>query len=275
MHRVGGDISTGRTYAYVWRIAVEGNLIAEQVQFCKTRDEVMALYSSRAEKDTAIEVWKKVQKRQLKLQATETSLYPWQRSMVTYLEGPGNSRHVFWIADYMGGPKGQGGNLGKSEFIKFIQNKHLKSVYIVESIPRSRDLSTIIQGALEDGWNGRILFFDIPRSAQTWDVYGSLEAVCNGMITATKYQGGTVTWDAEHIMVLSNFLPTISAMSADRWHIYRAVDHTPYNPALPRGMQVNFESMPLEMVEKEHTRIHSLSTTDALMGAKPTSRTHA
>jgi len=46
-----------------------------------------------------------------------------------------------------------------------------------------------------------------------------MEAIKNGLVTNTKYQGGTTINQRPHLIVMANFLPQVSRLSIDRWDI--------------------------------------------------------
>jgi len=85
-----------------------------------------------------------------------------------------------------------------------------------------RDFATIVRGALADGWDQRCMIFDLPRVSEGHAIYGPIEACKDGVVTATKYEGGTIAFDPPHVLVFANYLPnTEGTLSADRWRIHR------------------------------------------------------
>jgi hypothetical protein len=192
-------------------------------------------------------------------------LYPWQQTWAKYLlaDGkPGQARKICWLADYYGNSQdtekdkvGKGGNIGKSELMKFMKRMAPDDVHIVSGCPNVRNLATILKAATEHGWTGKTIIFDISRSFSDWDIYETIENVSNGVMTATKYEGGTFSWKAVNIFFMSNWLPKTNGLSTDRWFIFRAVDPVPYDKSKPRGAQVEFQQMPLDAVERERERL--------------------
>jgi len=84
-----------------------------------------------------------------------------------------------------------------------------------------RDAGTIIKNAKADGWNGHGVIIDLPRSVENdaKRLYAYIEAIKNGMITATKYSGGTSIFPIGYMIVFANWMPKIKCLSIDRWDI--------------------------------------------------------
>lgn len=70
----------------------------------------------------------------------------------------------------------------------------------------------------------KVAVMDVPREAQDYVHYGTIEQLKNGMIYSGKYEGGI--WSqardkSPHIVCFSNDRPKTEKMSKDRWHIYK------------------------------------------------------
>lgn len=65
--------------------------------------------------------------------------------------------------------------------------------------------------------------FDYTRSQEEYISYEALEAVKNGIFYNNKYESGMVVYNTPHVIVLSNFRPDLSKLSADRWRIKEVV----------------------------------------------------
>lgn len=142
----------------------------------------------------------------------------WQAKLEEMLLETADDRHIVWLVDTKGGA-------GKSAFCRMYRRANMEDTYVVTSTGGMKDFATIIDGAIIRGWNGRVLLLDIARSSRLDDIYECIEAVKNGMITAVKYQGGTVDIpQMTHVVVMSNHYPNVNKLSHDRWRIYDISD---------------------------------------------------
>jgi hypothetical protein len=141
---------------------------------------------------------------------------PWQDELLLFIDKSLKEREhrkIYWLYDPIG-------NTGKSKFAKHLLLNRPQEVYVIARAVGSRDASTIIKEEYEKGWNGNILIFDLPRNAKEREsIYETMECIRNGMMTATKYVGGTVVFENKVMVVFANFLPDVTKMSLDRWII--------------------------------------------------------
>jgi len=64
--------------------------------------------------------------------------------------------------------------------------------------------------------------FDISRTVtkgSMTEIYQALESVKNGYFVNTKYDTGVACFEIPHVIVFSNHLPMMAALSLDRWNI--------------------------------------------------------
>ena len=114
-----------------------------------------------------------------------------------------NDRQVTWVYDPVG-------NTGKTVWSKWMIVKH-------QAIRFENAKTTDLAHA----YNGEpIVIFDFSRFVNERVNYGAIESLKNGMIFSGKYQSKSKIFPkGQKIIVLANFLPKTSAMSADRWDI--------------------------------------------------------
>lgn len=138
--------------------------------------------------------------------------HKWQLELLDELQNTEPShRGIIWYYDPVGGA-------GKSDFTKHAYVEQGAAVFT--ALGGDRDAGQLILTARQNGWNGKIVITDLPRDAESRSIYSPLEAIKNGMITSTKYQGGTTVIDRPHIVVFANFLPKLKGrMSWDKWDI--------------------------------------------------------
>lgn len=167
---------------------------------------------------------------------------PWQQFVIDLVETEPHPRHVHWIFDPVGG-------CGKSKLADHLVS--LRKAYVVENVGRHSDFATIITNAVNNGWDGRCFIFDLPRSLDGRDsIYGPIEAVKTGRVTATKYSGGTVFLPSAttHVFVFANFAPDITKLShigsGSRWQIYTVDTQALSLIGLGQDMQPNGKIFP-------------------------------
>jgi len=128
---------------------------------------------------------------------------------------PISPRKVIWYVD-------QYGNSGKSEFARYLYATKGKDWTCQKNMITTRDAATIICGELEAGWTGKGIVIDLPRQAEDKEgVYAYLEDIKDGHMTATKYQGQNKFFNSPICIVMSNWFPSTSKLSQDRWDIRR------------------------------------------------------
>jgi len=136
-------------------------------------------------------------------------LRPWQQDIVQKLDRTPHKRIIDWYYDDSGGK-------GKSSIAKYLYFHHN---IITLSIGKASDLLNLVfklQGK-------KMYIFDISRTVPKGamnEIYMALECVKNGYFVNTKYDTGVCCMEIPHVVVFSNHLPKLSALSKDRWKIY-------------------------------------------------------
>jgi len=134
----------------------------------------------------------------------------WQQKVLDVIASKPDDRSVHWVVDPAGGA-------GKSRLCRHVLVNGIGQV--VTRFDGGRNAAQLIKGFLESGWNGRCLLVDLARSSEEHQIYGPLEEIKNGLVTSTKYEGGTLSWTPGHVIVFANFPPDYSKMSWDRWRV--------------------------------------------------------
>ncbi len=124
-------------------------------------------------------------------------------------EGAPDPRKIYWYHDEKGGA-------GKSSFAKYLWWNH---GHLTLTFADAKDLLNLVykkQGL-------RAYLFDLSRTkggkSSMSDIYQALESVKNGYFVNAKYETGVACYAIPHVVVFSNHLPDMSALSADRWVI--------------------------------------------------------
>ena len=138
-------------------------------------------------------------------------LRPWQAKLLRLINTKPDRRSVHWFLDEQGG-------CGKSAIARYLSLS--KDAY-VSTTANTRDFPTVVANALNSDWKRRAFIFDLGRSYEERDIYNAIEMICNGTVTAQKYQSRTFHFDPPHCIVFANFLPNFKKLSEDRWKIHR------------------------------------------------------
>lgn len=136
-------------------------------------------------------------------------LRPWQKSIEDLLKQPPDSRSIQWYYDAIG-------CVGKSALAKYMYFHHKILTLTIGNASDILNLVYKLQGH-------KIYIFDISRTVRQGamtEIYQALEAVKNGYFINTKYDTGVCCMAIPHVVVFSNHLPKMSALSLDRWKIH-------------------------------------------------------
>lgn len=159
------------------------------------------------------ESWIRAAMADLAAQKTERELAVWaddiklnekQQYMMQQLESQ-NDRQIDWICGYDGGD-------GKSTMTKYLLATRPNDVMRFTNA-KTADIAQAYEGQ-------SIVFFDLSRTVEGKVNYGAIEDLKNGMLFAAKYKSKAKIYvRPPKVMILANFEPEKSAMSADRWRI--------------------------------------------------------
>lgn len=125
----------------------------------------------------------------------------WQSTLCSDLSSIPDPRKIIWIYDSVG-------NNGKSYMATHYKER--SSYYITGG-----KASDIFYGFNYE----EVIFFDLARMKQDIVQYDVMENFKNGQFYSTKYECKVVRFNVPHVVVMANFMPDISKLSADRWDI--------------------------------------------------------
>lgn len=182
--------------------------LASVIWACKTKQEALALCEKPSDATGILALYAN---RPTQIEEDKFVPLPWQATLLKELEKKPDDRTIRWIYDFKGG-------CGKTRLAKWMHKT--KRAYMVKALGGQYHTAPIIMGALEGGWDSRILLVDLTRSCEDHAIYDALEAIKDGIITSTKYMGKTVDFDSPHVVVFANFLPEYDKLSHDRWIIW-------------------------------------------------------
>lgn len=121
-----------------------------------------------------------------------------------------------WIKVYYG-PKGCD---GKSVFQTALESFNPRLYYGVQIVPDYHNGATIISNALDSGWIGDTIMFNMTREQADQKIVKLFEACCDGKVTTQKYQGKTVNFPCKNVLLFTNNIPDLNGSSPDRWKFY-------------------------------------------------------
>lgn len=128
-------------------------------------------------------------------------LTKWQAEIIDIISGEPDMRAIHWYWSNKGG-------YGKTTFARHLIIQY--NAYLVQGC--GRDAFYAIKEATPS-----IVIFDVARSDKV--EYKVLECVKNGLFFAGKYESAMYCGIIPHVIVLANYPPVESELSADRWHI--------------------------------------------------------
>lgn len=134
-------------------------------------------------------------------------LFTWQLELANELDQEPNDRSITWYYD-------QDGGSGKTSMAKFIVATYQSVLFL--SGGSFKDTSYQVIKMKTDP---RIVVVNLPRTSEGKVSYSTLESVKDGLIQSGKYEGGFRLYAPPHVIVMSNFLPDMNALSMDRWQI--------------------------------------------------------
>jgi len=141
----------------------------------------------------------------LKARMDGATLRPWQQHYLdNVLAFDPSPRHVHWIWDSTGGT-------GKSFLCDYLVALHGATVFThgkVSDIAHAYDFQPVV-------------IFDLSRTQEDKldGVYMCLENFKNGRFFSPKYESHNKVFAVPHVLVLANFAPDETKLSADRWKI--------------------------------------------------------
>ena len=180
--------------------------LAEGVWKCENIQEAMKKYATSASSVVGIKtLWdcKPIS------YVMELELLEWQAELYNELMLPAGDRKIIWYTDRVG-------SKGKTTFAKYMATR---GALIISGSMAIKDLATIVQGHLRHS-ECKICIVNLSRVEENHErIYQMIEQLKDGLITASKYQGGTMVFNSPHVVVFSNWEPVKHKLSMDRWDI--------------------------------------------------------
>lgn len=132
---------------------------------------------------------------------------PFQKEILDLIDTKPDHRKIHWYYN-------QDGNNGKSYLFKYI-NLTRNDVIIADGKKDNilYEVSKLIENEIEP----RIIILDIPRTHKDFVNYSLIEQLKNGCVQSGKYEGKKCLFRIPHIIITSNYEPSYSAWSMDRY----------------------------------------------------------
>lgn len=157
------------------------------------------------------------------LRPWEVAKQEWQIQFMNWFSKPvdhTNHRYIHWFHD-------QAGSIGKTEIIKNTFGVDPRKWYFINDFGRTCDTAQVVINAFKSGWNGHAFIANLCRAGEAArGLYTSLEQLCDGMVTSTKFSGRSKIWTSGHVIVFANWLPKYCYVTANRWQIYHVTKGT-------------------------------------------------
>jgi len=138
----------------------------------------------------------------------EITLRPWQQEAWDKLQGQ-DDRQILFVVDLIG-------NQGKSRLAMWLKTYHDALL-----LGHTR----FVDAAFYYQQQNRYVIFDLTRSSEGFVNYGCMEAFKNETVLSTKYECMDKFADCK-VMVLTNYEPDMTKLSADRYDIMRLQKET-------------------------------------------------
>lgn len=152
---------------------------------------------------------------------TIKELRSWQVELNELLEEKPDNRTIRWIYD-------KDGCAGKTEFVRWYALKNQKTS-ICANAGNGKDVANLLKNWCETNDPGMLRCFLYNMARDSVISYRMLECMKDGMMTNTKYEATTLIFNRPHVVVMSNELPELSALSMDRWAIFQIIDGELYH----------------------------------------------
>ena len=177
----------------------------------------------------------KVMTRQLRaFVGGDDTMWPFQRDVLDLAKAT-EDRYITFIIETLG-------NTGKS-----ILTEYMDYMGVACSIPCLKSCEDLMQMAMCMK-PSPCYIIDMPRAIKKdnlWELYAGIELIKNGYAYDKRYEWRHRYSDRPQVCVFSNTFPEVSAMSADRWRVYR-IDVPDNDVSLTRLEMIDNDNLELE-----------------------------
>ena len=128
----------------------------------------------------------------------------WEVEMLSIIKEEPDDRTIYWLFE-------ENGNVGKSQFTKYLCAKH--DALVVSG--KSADAKYMIMKYAEahDGVYPELIIYDVPRCNLEYVSWEGLEKIKDGCFASTKYECSMVLMNSPHIICFANDMPPTEKLS--------------------------------------------------------------
>lgn len=139
----------------------------------------------------------------------------WQNDIITICQNKDDNRKVYWFYE-------ETGNTGKSFLCKYL---YCQYNCLIGTGKKNDIFNNVLEYEKINEYLPDIIICDIPRYDIDFLNYGALEQIKNGLLYSGKYEGGTVIFDKQPIIIcFANSEPMLNRLSIDRWSVRKIFD---------------------------------------------------
>lgn len=139
-------------------------------------------------------------------------LSEWQEQFIKTVEENDNKRCIHFLVS-------DAGKIGKSDLCTYLHQD--KEYMRIDKCMESHHLYY--------AWEGENIVIDVPRGGITDSFLSSLESLKNGCVFSTKFASMVKTYKSPTIIVVSNDMPDLTALTKDRYKIYNVCNNLCYD----------------------------------------------
>lgn len=131
-------------------------------------------------------------------------------------------RAVYWFWDEKGGA-------GKTMLAAYMEDNLDDRWASLSNLGSDGDAPQLIAELLEDNWKSHGIILDLCRTTSRDPmIYEVINHLKDGRMIDLKHEHGRIRFGSPHVVVFSNILPDLSALSMDRWRIYKIENDDAY-----------------------------------------------
>lgn len=175
-------------------------------------------------------------------------LRPWQAELAAWMLAQGYESRLVWVLiDLAGG-------LGKSTLSRVLALKYKKEVLYLPPMSDMKDMNRMVMSLRKP--TTKVIIIDVPMGMtdekQLKKLYTAIETIKDGRAYDDRYKGAQKFFTPPKVLVMTNTMPTLSWMAADRWVLCSVDEKNQLKKKQPhkRKEYVDFEEETKEPVLK-------------------------
>lgn len=178
--------------------------VYQMIQNCKSETEVLQKLTKMSDVSGALQAYNVVKSGMTIREDEYIKNYKpwgWQQLLFKQIDHEANERDILWFWNKK--PK-----FGKSTIAYYLMTRFPEWFTIIPNLPYGRDAATIVDSALDSGWNGHCCIINLSMSYEKLDwFYSVLEQIKEPFKCSVKYKGKTRITGLTTVVVFANFAP--------------------------------------------------------------------